>query len=224
MLVAQVAAVRDSVVLVIRVCKGQTEDQMVLRPEGTAFCIGNDLFLTAAHLFADPPLAPSDEVSLVSVGATPSQIKAVVEFRDPARDLAILRSAADAKSSMKPLSVSVGIEPDGRSVFSYGFIKPRFETSPKGPMLFAAPHASLFIIGGRVPFFGNRYELDGHTYPGESGAPVFRASDSVVIGVVQATRPVEVPAPINTTRGPTIASPLDVIKAELIARGVGPVP
>ena len=221
MLVNQIAAIRESVFLVLRI-RQAVAPMVELRPEGTAFYIGNGYFLTADHLFDNPPLDQSDVIQVVSVSKT-TQYAVSIDYRTPTHDLAILKLGTP-NGALGALSLSVGIEPDGRSVFSYGFLSPRIDNNiPGRPTLVAAPRATSSIIGARVPFFGNRYELDGQTYPGESGAPVFRTSDHVVIGVVQATRSVDVQAPINKTRGPTIASPLDVIQAELTARGIAPV-
>lgn len=217
MLVSQIAAIRDSVFLVLRV-RQVVGGKVELLPAGTAFYVGNGFFVTADHLFAQPPPQPTDIINVVSV-ANAAQHPATIDHRVPAHDLAILK-LVEPVVTMKALKLSAGIEPDGRAVFSYGFINPKIASAPLGPTLVAAPRATASVIGARIPFLGNRYELDSHTYPGESGAPVLRVSDHVVVGVVQASRSVDVPAPMNMTRGPTIASPINVIQAELTARGI----
>jgi hypothetical protein len=221
MLVAAVAAVRHSVVLVLR---AKTQNGVAeVGAVGTACYIGNDLFLTADHLFDDPMMIPGERIMIVrfpgrggrySVWPTP----AALELRDPADDLALLR--LDGFGNASPtVRVSVGIEPDGRSVFSYGFINPSVDVN-EDPPIAATPRAAPAIIGG---VYGDRYELDSNTYPGESGAPVFRQHDLVVIGVAQASRRVAVPPPPNWVRGPTIASPIAPIATELAARGIAAV-
>ncbi|MGO9838984.1 MAG: serine protease [Polyangiaceae bacterium] len=229
MLVPHIAAVRDSVVFVLRVKKDPSGTVQVV-PAGTACYLGNDTFLTAAHLFQAPPLA-ADE--LIQVGAVPGNGQRAIIFgplatidyisATPDPDLALLR-VPDFGATLPARSVSVAGEPDGRSVFSYGFITPAFTFSANGPMMVAHSRACASIIASRPPMFGGRYELDGHTYPGESGAPVFRSADHVVIGVVQASRLVAVPPPHGTVRGPTIAGTLAPIAGELALRGIAAVP
>jgi hypothetical protein len=232
MLVTQVAAVRDSVVLVLRVIPSLGGAMQVL-PAGTASYIGNDLFLTANHLFEGPTPVPGEQIKIASVPGNGSAMilpgEGVIEYGSAAVDIALLK-VPGAGAGLKPLSISLASEPDGRSVFSYGFITPEFHFTPSGPVLIAAARACTSIIGSRSVIRAGRYELDAHTYPGESGAPVLRVADNVVVGIVQASRLVQVPAPPGPTaggniavRGPTLAGELAPIGGEVAARGITPV-
>lgn len=223
MLVNQIAAIRDSVVLVLRIVPTSGGAVSIL-PAGTASYLGNDIFLTASHLFADPPVTPAEKIRVATIPgngfvATIYSHDVTIDHEAANEDLTLLR-APGFGSTLPDLRVSVAGEPDGRSVFSYGFISPKVAFTPQGPMLIAVSRACASIIGARVPFIGNKYELDGQTYPGESGAPVLRVSDHVVVGVVQASRLIQVPQPHASVRGPTLAGPLDSIAGELANRGI----
>jgi len=230
-LVSAIAAVRDSVVLVLREPSGN--GLAALGAVGTASYIGSDLFLTAAHLFGAPDLSPNE---MISVGVVPVRDRkvtslgpAILEFLDEHRDLALLRVAGVA-DSLPAARVSVGIEPDGRSVFCYGFVNPTIVVDEGAIVLDESSNkrASTAIVGGRRFDYGKAYELDGATYPGESGGPVFRQHDQVVVAVITHSRMAVVPAsrfePLRLVRGPTVAMPLESLEAELKSRGVVPVP
>lgn len=238
MLVSQIAAVRNSVVFVLRFTTNPTGTVQVA-PVGTACHVGHDMFVTANHLFEDPPIGPTEVVRVgfilpgTSTVAAVCNVPANVTFQSAQHDLALLHIAGFSEMVVPGLgtpppaaAVSGGVEPDGRSVFSYGFITPTFQFTTTGPSVSAVARACASIISGRFVETPDRYELDSSTYPGESGAPVFRQADHVAVAIVQASRLVSVPPPpglpvqFGRVRGPTIASPIAPIAGELAARGV----
>ncbi|HXX68102.1 MAG TPA: trypsin-like peptidase domain-containing protein [Polyangiaceae bacterium] len=231
MLAQHVAAVQNSVVFVLRFATDQTGTVRV-SPVGTACYVGCNTFVTANHLFETPPLDPSEvvRVGFVPAGAVGTAVvfhtPASVDYQSAQHDLAIMtvpgfgNERVPGVGPLPAVRVSSNPEPDGRSVFSYGFITPVFQFTSAGPIVRVAARACASIIAGRYVHDPERYELDSHTYPGESGAPVFRANDHVAIGIVQASRLVQVPPPFGQVRGPTIASPLSPIAGELAKRGI----
>ncbi len=112
----------------------------------------------------------------------------------------------------------------GARYFSYGFIRPTIDTTVTPPLVDADARAAAAVISGRSPTDGDAYALDSQTYPGESGAPVFRQHDHVLVGVVRGTHRVPVPPPLNWTRGPTVAAPLAPLAVPIAARGIAAVP
>jgi hypothetical protein len=153
---------------------------------------------------------------------------ATIEWSSSALDLAILRSVG-CGNALPAAPVSIGVEPCGRSVFTYGAITPSVQSSPQGMIWVVRFRACPSSIG----FSANeQYELDGNTYPGESGAPVFRASDNVLIGAVQSSRGIEVPDPndkgsprkMTLVRGPTFAGTTASIAQAIANCGVVTVP
>lgn len=243
MLVNHIAKVRDSVVLVLRVRPAQQPPGMIggpppgaavtLSPAGSACYVGSDLFVTASHLFHDPDLVTGEAIRLVSVPNNGSQAHiwgpigtVVVDLPGP--DLAIIH-APGFGSLLPAVQVDVKDVPDGRSVFSYGFPNPVFSFTPAGPQINIYARACPSIISAHFPV--DRYELNSDTYPGESGAPVFRCDDNALVGVVQATKKMQVPDPQPQPqptaapgpiiiRGPTVAGPLAPLAGELATRGV----
>jgi hypothetical protein len=238
MLVDNVAAVRDTVVVVVaywpQTDPATAQETISTVAIGTACYVGKDLFVTASHLFDNP--LPDQKYLLLAVpnnhakAARVVHPNALVEVALPAQggpDLAIMRAAgvADRLPSVK---VDCNDVPDGRSVYSYGYPNPVMSFTATGPImsLYARVCPSMIAAHRR-----NKYLMDGSTYPGESGAPVFRSSDNVMVGVVQASQLMEVPAPVPPSaspgppkymrvRGPTVAGPLGPIAGELVSRGV----
>jgi trypsin-like peptidase len=234
MLAQHVAAVRNSIVVVLRFAKSASGAVRV-SPVGTACHVGQDTFVTAGHLFDSPPLAADEVVrvgfvpafgvgSIAVVLATPAS----VDYRSERYDLALMTvpgfgSAQGSSSRSAPpwARVSGDTEPEGRSVFSYGFATPKIQLTNGGPVVRVAARASPCFIRGRYEDDPAKYELDGQAYPGESGAPVFRARDHVVIAIVQGSRLVDAPLQhFGQVRGPTIAAPLTGLSKELARRGI----
>jgi hypothetical protein len=229
-LVSNIAAIRDMVVVVVGVwpeidpSTGNTT--IAGSAYGTACYVGNDLFLTAAHLF-DPP-KPGEQYLLLRMPTNGSNVQTVhvnasVDVAlGTDLDLAIMR-APGTGTSLPAATVDSGDLPDGRSVFSYGYPNPMMTFTPQGPVMDLWARACPSIISAHIPLAGGKYLMEGSTYPGESGSPVFRCSDNALVAVVQATRIMTAPiphAPGGQVRGPTIAGPLAAIAGELASRGV----
>ena len=146
MLVQQIAAVRNSVVFVLRIIPTAGGAMQIL-PVGTAAYVGSDIFLTANHLFEDPPVAAGEVIQLGWLpnnghAAVIFQAHATIDFASPAHDLVLLR-AGGFGTTLSALPFSVAGEPDGRSVFCYGFITPRIDFTPAGPVLTASARAMV---------------------------------------------------------------------------------
>jgi hypothetical protein len=225
MLVTSLSAIQDTVVVVVRVWT-QTDpttgaNSINLAPAGTACYVGQDVFVTAAHLFEGP--RPGETILLISVPNNGSVAKVVhgaatVEVNLPDHDLAILR-APGVGSAIPAAAVCASDVPDGRSVFSYGYPNPEVAFTPNGPVFALLARACPSVVSAHTLPPECRYLLDGSTYPGESGAPVFRCADNALVAVVQATRVIKAP-PHDVVRGPTVAGPLAPIAGELTGRGV----
>lgn len=228
MLVSNIAAVRDAVVVVARSFpQTQPSGQTGLGVDilGTACYVGSDFFLTASHIF--PDTKPQQSIVLISVAntgaATVLHGNATIDFTLPfvasGPDLAILKAPGVA-TSVPAMVVDCRDVADGESVFSYGYPDSTVSSMPTGLLFSLMARACLSIISAHTLAPERKYLLDGSTYPGESGAPVFRRSDNAVVAIVQATKTIQTPPPNLLVRGPTVAGPLAPIAAELAARGI----
>jgi hypothetical protein len=170
---------------------------------GTAFHVGAGVFITSDHVLGANPVGRKVLVWLN--WTTPNLQPAEVTHRNAADDVAVL--AFETELDIPALALSFEHEPIGQAVFTYGFIAPECKLENGAWVTSAIPRAATGIIGSRYVRKGSlAYELDFATYPGESGAPVFRAIDNVVIGVVSGSRTLKTPE--GNVRGPTLAAPL----------------
>jgi hypothetical protein len=226
MLADAVKAVQHSVVFVVRAAP--INGAINVGVSGTACYLGRDIFLTANHLFMNPDIRPGEMINIgwLTAGGGGMQVcptPAVIERSLPAIDLALLRVPGFG-ATLPQAFVSVATEEIGRSVFSYGFPASSVQQGAAGLIFSIVPRAIPSVIGSVID---GKYQLDAHTYPGESGSPVFRCSDHALVGIVQASRGMLVPDPNDQTRtktmqirGPTLAGRTASIASELAQAGV----
>ena len=179
---------------------------------GTAFHVGDGTFLTASSFLPDHLKVGASIVVWLN-WTQPNTHAAVIEHRSAQDDVVILRVQANLDEVIPALAIEAGNEPVGLHVFACGFVEPQCRLERGAWVTNAVPRASAGIIGSRYVKDGVLvYEVDFPTYPGEAGAPVFRASDNVVIGLVRSSRTIKTKE--GLVRGPTLVAP---IKAALDA-------
>jgi hypothetical protein len=224
MLANAAKAVQRSTVFVVR--SAPVNGAVNVGVSGTACYLGGDVFITANHLFVGPDLRPDESINIGWIASPGVQIwmtPATIECSMPSVDLALLR-VPGIGSTIPHVIVSTATEDIGRSVFSYGFPSASVQQGAAGLIFAVVPRIIPSIVGSVID---GKYQLDAHTYPGESGSPVFRCSDHALIGVVQSSRGMVVPDPNDQThtkvmliRGPTLAGRTASIAAELTRAGV----
>jgi hypothetical protein len=208
MLVEQIAANQKSVGVVT--FPDAKTGQLVAG--GTAFHVGDGIFVTASNLLPDALKVGAKLVVWLN-WTQPNTHAAVIEHRSAKDDVAILRVEANLDEVIPALDIEAADEPVGLQLFAYGFVEPQCRLEKGGWITTAIPRASVGILGSRYVKDGALvYEADFATYPGESGAPVFRVKDNVVIGVVRGARTIKTKE--GLVRGPTLIAP---IKAALEA-------
>lgn len=179
---------------------------------GTAFHVGDGIFVTASNLLPDQLKVGAKLVVWLN-WTQPNTHAAVIEHRSAKEDVAILRVEANLDEVIPALEIEAIDEPVGQQVFAYGFVEPQCRLEKGQWITTAIPRASTGIIGSRYVKEGALvYEADFPTYPGESGAPVFRVKDNIVVGVVRGARTIKTKE--GLVRGPTLIAP---IKAALDA-------
>lgn len=176
---------------------------------GTAFHVGDGLFVTASN-FLPETLKVGAKLVVWLNWTQPNTHAAVIEHRNPKDDVAILRVEANLDEVIPALDIEATDEPVGRHVFAYGFVEPLCRLEKGSWITTAIPRASVGILGARYVKDGALvYEADFATYPGETGAPVFRVKDNIVIGVVRGPRILKTKE--GLLRGPTRIAPIKAV-------------
>lgn len=176
---------------------------------GTAFHVGDGLFVTASNLLPESLKVGAKLVVWLN-WTQPNTHAAVIEHRSAKDDVAILRVEAKLDEVIPALEIEAVDEPVGRHVFAYGFVEPQCRLEKGGWITTAVPRASVGILGSRYVKDGALvYETDFVTYPGESGAPVLRVKDNVVVGVVRGPRLLKTKE--GMVRGPTLVAPIKAV-------------
>lgn len=179
---------------------------------GTAFHVGDGTFITASSFLPDALKVGAKLVVWLN-WTQPNTHAAVIEHRSAKDDITILRVERSLEDAIPALEIEGIDEPVGQHVFAYGFVEPQCRLEKGAWVTTAVPRASQGIIGARYMKDGALvYEADFATYPGESGAPVFRVKDNIAIGVVRGARTIKTKE--GLVRGPTLIAP---IKAALDA-------
>lgn len=200
--------------LIEQIPKNQRSIGLVLFPDartgqltagGTTFHVGDNLFFAASATLPDALKQGAKLVVWLS-WTQPNAHAAVIEHRAPGDAIAILRVEADVTADVPALEMSRADEPLGQHVFTCGFIEPQCRLEAGQFVTTAIPRAAQGIIGSRYVKDGALvYEVDFTTYAGESGAPLIRVADNVVVGVVRGSRM------FGQQRGPTLVAPLKPI-------------
>lgn len=176
---------------------------------GTAFHVGDGTFVTASNLLPESLKVGAKLVVWLN-WTQPNTHAAIIEHRSAKEDVAILRVETNLDEVIPALELEAADEPVGLAVFAYGFVEPVCRLERGGWITTAVPRASTGIIGSRYVKDGALiYEADFATYPGESGAPVFRVKDNVVIGVVRGARTIKTKE--GLVRGPTLIAPIKAV-------------
>ena len=205
MLVDQIAANQKSVGVVT--FPDSKTGQLVAG--GTAFHVGDGHFVTASNLLPDS-LKVGAKLIVWLNWTQPNTLTAVIEHRNAKDDVAILRVEANLDEVIPALEIEGSDEPVGQHVFAYGFVEPQCKLVNGAWVTTAVPRASMGIIGSRYVKEGALiYEADFATYPGESGAPVFRVKDNIVIGLVRGARTIRTRE--GLVRGPTLIAPIKAV-------------
>lgn len=232
-LAESIAAIRDSVVAVLRVHADQsassTPPQFQLSIGGTAWCVVAGRFLLTAHhiLNGGQPRGPTDRFFVFAVpGNGPVAYHMPVSgfpLELPEHDMAVLEIGPPAAGAPRIPAIAVTLDalPDGQRVLTYGFPSPtiakaRVDANGNwlGGELFLKSHANEGIIAGQFEI-GNQliYELNVGWHHGESGGPILRLAPTAAFSLMQRYRNIQTPH--GTVAGPHQGTSLGVIRREL---------
>ena len=214
-----IAGVRNSVVSILRVRlkrpakvkKGkQGARSFKVAFVGTGFCIATDrLIFTAFHVFNEgKPRDASDRFYAFYApnnGPTAYCREIVgVPYEDSTLDMAVAEIAApqQGQPTVTSLSVTFSSVRDGEPVLTCGYPAPRI-TNAKVDLtghwldgnIFLMTHANEGIVSSQYQLDGVlHYELNVGWHHGESGGPIFRATDPVsAFALMQAYRKIQSP-------------------------------
>ncbi len=205
--------------------------------DGTGFVVGNGLtVVTAAHVLGRK-LADFERWEVfVGHGDDAQAREAQVLCTDPEHDIATIRIAAPALPAVKFDGVDAEVE--GRDIAFTGF--------PLGGVLGLYPSTAHGIIGALVPAAIPQnntrtlnvetirrlqdnyrvYQLDATAYPGNSGSPVYRTDNGMVVGIIDSvyvkpTKEAALAAVVGTPSGITYAIPIRYGRELLAKPGCG---
>jgi len=237
-----IAALRDSVVAIMRIRQTSPERKkhgkvfptaFQLGFVGTAFCVvENRFFVTAHHVFNERQ--PRNVDDKFYVFAVPGNADAAYPFpvmgyphADDTTDLAIIEIGQGQPGSpqIPALRFRTRPIPDGSRVVTCGFPAPVIAGASIGPngtflggQFFLKSHANEGIVAAQYRVGGHRmFEFNVGWYNGESGGPVMSLEDGAVVAIMQGYRNIQ--APHGTVAGPHMARPVALIADKLIAAG-----
>jgi S1-C subfamily serine protease len=167
------------------------------RFSGTGFVVGNgNQLITNHHVIPTELDVDNEEHLVVFVGrGKDAQLRpAWVVSTDPARDLALLKFAGDPLPTLELADDDRVREGDAIAFtgFPIGVILGLYPATHRGSVSAIAPtvipaQSSRTLTAAQVKRMKeafNIYQLDATAYPGNSGSPVYRQSDGVVVAVV----------------------------------------
>jgi hypothetical protein len=234
--VAAIAAVRGSVVAVLRISPTTIDGQFNLAIVGTAWCAASrGIFVTAYHVLnSSKPRNAADFFYLLRAPDNGHVLQSwqVERFllEDPDLDLVILEAAPPSGSAIQLSAIPTSFDapPDGTPVLTYGCPAPSIagaQLAPNGAliaiqtMLFA--HASIGIVAAQ--YDGNKrgdrmFEFNVAWHHGESGGPIIQLQPQLAaISVMQHYRNIQ--GPHGVMDGPRRGYSLAAIKTSLIDVG-----
>ena len=240
---AAIAAIRDSVVglMRVRLVRPAALSKGKERPAsfnvvfvGTGFCIATDrLLFTAVHVFNEgKPRDPSDRFYAFYVPHNGAKAYAreiiSVPYEDPSLDMAVAEMAVPLQGQpvVTASSVTLAAVRDGEPVLTYGYPAPTIANARVDPgghwlggNIFLMSHANEGIVSSQYELNGTlHYELNVGWHHGESGGPIFRATEPVsAFALMQGYRNIQ--SPHGVVAGPHVGRALRA--AELVLRRLG---
>jgi len=239
-----IAAIRDSVVAVLRVrmSKPAKQKKGKIRPPqfqvsivGTAWCIVDDKYIvTAYHIFnGGKPRIISDKFYVFTVPQNgPKAFHFPVSnyiLEDASSDMAIVEIGPSPipDARIKSCPITFKTQTDGAKALTYGFPAPKIGSAKvdqdgnwQGGDFFLKAHANEGIVSASYDLDSLVfYELNVGWHHGESGGPIFTLEAEVpaVFSIMQQYRNIQ--APHGIIPGPHRGRSLSAIKKKLTELG-----
>ena len=208
MLEDDIAAIRNSVVAVLRVHK-KSKTEFTIGLSGSAWCvIENRFFVTAYHVLNQgKPRDQNDKYEILRAPDNGPKLQRIpvlgFVLEDPKSDYAIMEVDSQATARLGFHAIEILVDPiaDGAKVFTYGYPSPKVQTvniDPTGHIrslstaLFS--HANEGILSSQYAHSGHQIlELNVGWHGGESGGPIMVMDPPRVVAIMQHHRNIETP-------------------------------